>query len=284
MAHGSPTRHISFRITFFALILILAICVGCGGGSSGGGATPTPTPVATPTPTPVPGAGLLMAVASATVPTGGIFQYQLSLTEPKPIGNSSTRPTIPTGPVGPVRGVAVNDGSGKAVGIAVISGSNITVSIDSPNSTLGTDVDYPLFVLTMPVTATSGKFTMAMDPSSTFFLGGSQYSIQENTPGTLTIGGTVSITDVVPGGGPIKVGDTLKILGLNFDGNTKIQINNATIGTTTLVSSKEIDVTISGLCKPESDPCSPVDSLPLDGDRIRATNTANNDQIGRAHV
>jgi hypothetical protein len=219
-----------------------------------------------------------MAVASATVPTGGIFQYQLSLTEPKPIGNSSTRPTIPTGPIGPVRGVAVNDATGRAVGIAVINGTEISVSIDSPNAALGTDVDYPLFVLTMPVTATSGKFTMGMDPSSAFFLGNSQYTILENASGTLTIGGTVSITDVVPGGGPMKVGDTLKILGLNFDGNTKIQINNATIGDQKLISSKEIDVTISGLCTPESNPCSPVASLPLDGDRIRATNTNNNDQ------
>lgn len=276
MAQHPPTGHVFFRIAFPALILVAVICTGCGGGSNGGGATPTPT--ASPTPSPVPGGGLSMAVASATVPTGGIFQYQLLLTEPKPIGNSSTRPTIPTGPTGPVRGVAVNDSTGQAVGIAVISGGQISVSIDSPNSALGTDVDYPLFVLTMPVTATSGKFTVAMDPSSTFFLGNNQYSILENSSGTLTIGGTVSITDVVPGGGPIKVGDTLKILGLNFDGNTKIQINNATIGATTLISNKEIDVTISGLCKPESDPCSPVDSLALDGDRIRATNTANNDQ------
>lgn len=280
MAYRPPTGQVSLRVIFSALVLISTICLGCGGGSVGGGATPTPTPVASPTPTPgtTPNAGLLMSVGSATVPTGGIFQYQLLLTEPKPIGNSSTRPTIPTGPTGPVRGVAVNDGTGQAVGIAVVNGTQISVSIDSPNSSLGTDVDYPLFVLTMPVTATSGQFTMAMDPSSTFFVGGSQYSIQENAPGTLTVGGTVSITDVVPGGGPIKVGDTLKILGLNFDGNTKIAINNVTIGTTTVVSSKEIDVTISALCKPESNPCTPVPSLQFDGTRVRATNPANGDQ------
>ena len=280
MAHRPPTGHVSCRIIFPALILMSAICIGCGGGgSTGGGATPTPTPVSspTPTPTPAPAGALLMSVGSATVPTGGIFQYQLLLTEPKPIGNSSTRPTIPTGPTGPVRGVAVNDASGQAVGIAVINGGQMSVSIDSPNSALGTDVDYPLFVLTMPVTATSGQFTVALDPSSTFFVGNSQYTIQENVPGTLTIGGTVSITDVLPGGGLVKLGDTLKILGLNFDGNTKIQINNVTIGTTTLVSRNEIDVTIAALCKPESNPCTPVTSLQLDGTRIRATNTANND-------
>jgi len=277
MAHRSPTGHVLIRIAFPALILISVISIGCGGGSAGGGATPTPTPVAspTPTPTPAPSAGLLMSVGSATVPTGGIFQYQLSLTEPKPIGNSSTRPTIPTGPTGPVRGVAVNDSTGQAVGIAVINGTDISVSIQSPNASLGTDVDYPLLVLTMPVTATSGQFTMAMDPSSTFFVGNSQYSIQENTPGTLTVGGTVSITDVIPGGGTMKPGDTIKILGMGFDASTKINMNNVNTLTQTLVSSTEIDVTIGTLCVPESSPCTPAQSLPLDGDRVRATNSAN---------
>lgn len=280
MAHRPPTGHVSFRIAFPALILISAVCIGCGGGSVGGGATPTPTPVASPTPTPspVPGTGLQMSVADATVPTGGIYQYQLLLTEPKPIGNSSTRPTIPTGPRGPVRGVAVNDATGQAVGIAVINGADISVSIQSPNASLGTDVDYPLLVLTMPVTATSGQFTMGMDPSSTFFLGGSQYSILENTPGTLTIGGTVSITDVVPGGGVIKPGDTVKILGIGFDANTKINMNNVNTMSTNFISSKEIDVTINSLCVPESNPCAPASSMPMDGERVRATNTANNDK------
>ena len=275
MAYRPPTGHIFIRIAFPALILISLISTGCGGGSGGGGgATPTPTPVAspTPTPTPVPTTGLRMSIANATVPTGGIYQYQLLLTEPKPIGNSSTRPTIPTGPRGPVRGVAVNDSTGQAVGIAVINGADISVSIQSPNASLGTDIDYPLLVLTMPITATSGQFTMAMDPSSTFFLGSTQYSIVENAPGTLTVGGTLSITDVLPGGGTMKPGDTIRILGMGFDASTKINMNNVNTLTQTLVSPKEIDVTIGTLCVPESNPCAPATSLPLDGDRIRATN------------
>jgi len=275
----SPDRP-STRLFVASLALMAILCVGCGGGSGGGtGGTPTPTPTSSPTPTPVPGAaGLLMKVGDATVPTGGIFQYQLLLTEPKPIGNSSTRPTVPTGPRGPVRGVAVNDKSGKAIGIAVINGADMSISIQSPDSSLGTDVDYPLLVLTMPVTSTAkgSSFQMGLDPSSTFFNAGSAYNIQENVPGTLTIGGTVSITDVIPGGGTIKPGDTLKIMGIGFDANTKIQLNNATINQT-FVSSTEIDVSIASLCIPESNPCTPASTMQLDGDRIRAINTTNND-------
>lgn len=278
----SPDR-LSTRLFLASLVLMTIVFAGCGGGSAGGGTggTPTPTPTPTPSPTPVPGtAGLLLTVGSATVPTGGIFQYQLLLTEPKPIGESSTRPTLSTGPRGPVRGVAVNDASGKAIGIAVINDNtgDITVRIQSPDSSLGTDVDYPLLVLTMPVTSTNkgASFPMGMDPSSAFFNGGTAYNIQENVPGTLTIGGTVSITDVIPGGGTIKPGDTVKILGIGFDANTKIQMNNANINQT-FVSSTEIDVSITSLCAPEINPCSPVPSMQLDGDRIRATNTSTND-------
>ena len=129
--------------------LLLFGLVGCGGGSSSTAApaptpvpTATPVPTSTPAPTPVPFAGVSIKVGDAVVPPGGIFQYQLLLTEPKPIGNGSTRPSVPSGPVGPVRGVAINDASGQAVGIAVVNGTNISVSAISPNRppTFGTDV------------------------------------------------------------------------------------------------------------------------------------------------
>jgi hypothetical protein len=283
MTKGIPARRGSDIIPVAILILFMAMIAGCGGGSGGGtgAATPTPTPSPSPTPTPATSAGLLMKVGSATVPTGGIFQYQLLLTEPKPIGTSSTRPTIPGGATGPVRGVALNDASGKAVGLALINGSNIAISIQSPNASLGTDIDYPLFVLTMPVTSTAvgSSFQVALDPSSTFSNGSSTYTIQENVPGTLTVGGTLSITDVVPGGGIVKDGDTISVFGIGFDANTKIQVNNDPNATQTLVSPTQIDVKIVSPCAPESNPCTPAPTLRMDGDRIRAINTSTNETV-----
>jgi hypothetical protein len=270
MAGGVPTR-VKTVLSSLVLGSVVAITTGCGGSAAGstGGGTPTPTP--SPTPTPTGTTGLRMKVGSATVPPNGIFQYQLLLTEPKPIGNSSTRPTIPSGPVGPVRGVAVNDSSGQAVGIALVNGTSISVSIQSPNLSLGTNIDYPLLILTMPINSNaSGAFTVGMDPSSIFLNGNTQYAIQENVPGTLTIGGTMSITDVIPGGGAIKDGDTISVFGIGFDANTKIQVNNVASATSTFVSPTQIDVKIVSPCVPESNPCVPAPTLQLDGDRIRA--------------
>ncbi|MGH9567260.1 MAG: hypothetical protein ACRD4F_12165, partial [Candidatus Angelobacter sp.] len=113
------------------MIAALSLCIGCGGGGAaavGGGGTPGPSPTPTPTPIPSTGAAAVeLKVGDATVPPGGIFQYQLLLTEPKPIGNSSARPSFPQGATGPVRGVAVNDASGQAAGIAVIDSTGVRV-------------------------------------------------------------------------------------------------------------------------------------------------------------
>src|SRR5258708_19275456 len=82
--------------------VLLALAVmsawSCGGG--GGAATTTPPPVVTPPPPPPPpAAGLLMKVASAQVPPGGMFQFHLLLTEPKPPSHARTHPNVPPSPL-----------------------------------------------------------------------------------------------------------------------------------------------------------------------------------------
>src|SRR6478735_5797082 len=157
-------------------VLAFAVCAswGCGGGSaSAGGPTPTPTPTPVPTPTPTPPplpAGTIgMAVLNTSVPPGGIFQFQLSNTEPKPIGHGSTRPQVPSGPV---RGVAVNDPSGVAAGIAVVNGTNIAIQLTSPDALLGTTVIYPVVTMSIPLSnsLTPGQtFPISIDTASTLF-------------------------------------------------------------------------------------------------------------------
>src|ERR1051326_7583979 len=130
------------RLWVLCLAMAVAASCGCGGGGSvnaGGPVPPTPPPVPTPTPTPPPSpaTAIGLKVLDTSVPAGGIFQWQLSTTEPKPIGHGSTRPQVPAGPV---RGVAVNDPSGLAAGIAVVNGSNIAIQLTSPDALLGTDI------------------------------------------------------------------------------------------------------------------------------------------------
>jgi hypothetical protein len=199
-------------------------------------------------PPPLPFTGVSLKVASATVPPGGILQFQLFLTEPKPLSHASTQPTMPASS-GPVRGISLNDPTGQAVGAAVIDGADVQIAVTSPDFTLGTDVAYPLLTIAAPVRADALPGTQArldLDLGSSFFLDplGQPYG-QELAPGLFTVGGATSINDVVPGGGFVPNGGTVSILGLGFDETSKVQINEVLIASTQLISPNQIDVVLA---------------------------------------
>ena len=272
--------------------LAISACWGCGGGSaSAGGPTPTPTPTPVPTPSPTPTglpAGTIgMKVLDTSVPPGGIFQFQLSNTEPKPVGHGSTRPQVPTGPV---RGVAVNDPSGKAAGIAVIdtsvSPSNIKLQLTSPDALLGTDITYPVVTLSMPLSnsLTPGNtFPLSIDTANTTFFDATKaYTTLEFAPGTLTIApaGSPYVSDVLPAGGLLADRTLIKIFGAGFNANTKVSIEGTTIvpADQTLVNAGEIDIRIcNGTVADGATACpNNGNTFQLDGERVRVKDTNTN--------
>jgi hypothetical protein len=275
------------------LVLTIGACWGCGGGSaSAGGPTPTstPTPVPTPAPTPppLPAGTIGMAVLNTSVPPGGIFQFQLSNTEPKPIGHGSTRPQVPTGPV---RGVAVNDPSGKAAGIAVIdtsvNPSNIKIQLSSPDALLGTDITYPVITMSMPLSNTltpGATFPLSIDTANTSFFDATKaYTALEFAPGTLTIApvGSPYVSDVLPAGGLLPDRTLIKVFGAGFNANTRVSIEGTTIilpADQTLVNSGEIDVKICNGTVADTATVCPNNgtSMQLDGERVRVKDTNTN--------
>jgi len=293
-------KHVSQRSIlmgkFWVALLALAISGswGCGGSNSFAGGpgttpTPTPTPVPTPTPTPtvLPAGTIGLAVLNTSVPPGGIFQFQLSNTEPKPIGHGSTRPQVPAGTV---RGVAINDPSGKAAGIAVIntsvSPSDIKLQLSSPDALLGTDITYPVVTMSMPLSAglTPGAtFPISIDMANTAFFDASKaYTAIEFAPGTLTIApvGSPYVSDVLPAGGLLPDRTLIKIFGAGFNANTKISIEGTTIvpADQTLVNSGEIDVKICNGTVADTATVCPNNgtSMQLDGERVRVKDTNTN--------
>jgi len=272
-------------------IVLFAIAVsaswGCGGGTaSAGGPTATPTPTPTATPPPLPAGAIGLKVLDTSVPPGGIFQWQLSNTEPKPIGHGSTRPQVPTGPV---RGVSVNDPSGHAVGIAVVAPSGITIQLASPdaNPLFGTNLDYPVVTMSMPLSASltpGATSTIGIDTASTslFQDATTKYTTLEFAPGTLTIApsGMPYVSDVIPGGGLLPDRTALRILGANFNANTRVSIEGTTIvpNEVTLVSASEIDVKIcNGTVADGASTCpNNGGTFQLDGERVRIKDQASN--------
>lgn len=276
------------RLWVVFLAMAMAAFSGCGGSSAsaaGPTATPTPTPIPTPTPTPPPGSlppGTIgMKVLDTSVPAGGMFQWQLSNTEPKPIGHGSTRPQVPSGPV---RGVAINDPAGLAVGIALVppggSNTNIQIQVLSPNALLGTNISYPVVTMTIPLSAslTQGQaIPISMNTASASFFqdASTAYTTLEFAPGTLTIAPANSpyVTDVVPGGGLLPDRSVIKVFGANFTSNTKVAIEDTTIvpADQTFVNSGEIDVKICNGTVADGATTCPNNgtTFQLDGERVR---------------
>jgi hypothetical protein len=280
------------RLWIALLAIVIAGSWSCGGGSStaSAGPTPTPTPVATPTPTPVPSSTALeLKVLDTSVPANGIFQFQLSTTEPKPIGHGSTRPQVPSGPV---RGVAVNDPSGQAVGIAVVNGSNIAIQLSTPNGSVplfGTDVNYPIVTMSMDLSQSAtpmnpgDHFPIAIAANPLFFpdLSNQSYPTITTAAGTLTIApaGSPAVSDVIPGGGLLADRTPIRILGSGFDANTRVSIEDTTIfqSDTHLISPTEIDVVICNGASETATICPNTGAtLHLDGERVRVKDQNNN--------
>ena len=280
------------KLGIAVLALAVSACWGCGGGSvNAGGPTPTPTPTPAPTPSPTPTglpAGTIgLKVLDTSVPAGGIFQFQLSNTEPKPVGHGSTRPQVPTGPV---RGVAVNDPSGKAAGIAVIdtsvSPSNIKIQVSSPDALLGTDITYPVITMSMPLSNSltpGATFPISIDTANTSFFDATKaYTTLEFAPGTLTIApaGSPYVSDVLPAGGLLPDRTLIKIFGAGFNANTKVSIEGTTIvpADQTVVNAGEVDVRICNGAVADGATVCPNNggSMQLDGERVRVKDTNTN--------
>jgi hypothetical protein len=281
------------RLWIALLAIVIAGSWSCGGGGSStasAGPTPTPTPVATPTPTPVPSSTALeLKVLDTSVPANGIFQFQLSTTEPKPIGHGSTRPQVPSGPV---RGVAVNDPSGQAVGIAVVNGSNIAIQLSTPNGSVplfGTDINYPIVTMSMDLSQSTtpmnpgDHFPIAIAANPLFFpdLSNQSYPTITTAAGTLTIApaGSPAVNDVIPGGGLLADRTPIRILGSGFDANTRVAIEDTTIfqSDTHLISPTEIDVVICNGASETATICPNTGAtLHLDGERVRVKDQNNN--------
>ena len=220
-----------------------------------------------------------MKVLDTSVPAGGIFQFQLSNTEPKPIGHGSTRPQVPSGPV---RGVAVNDPSGHAAGIAVVNGSNIAIQLISPDVSplLGTNITYPVVTMSMPLsgTLTPGQtFPISIDTANTSFFSdpSTKYTTLEFAPGTLKIApaGSPYVSDLTPAGGLLPDRQLIKIFGAGFNTNTRVSIEGTTIvpADATLINSGEIDVRICNGTVADTATVCPNNggTFQLDGERVR---------------
>jgi IPT/TIG domain-containing protein len=196
-----------------------------------------------------PPSGVELAIPNETVPPGGMLQLKVQITEPKPISKGGQKTRFAGRMLGAPLGIALFSPSGDASGTAIVSKGAVQFSLWSSLIDMGNNVDYPIVTIAMPVKATAKEFQTAdltLDSSFSDWQdpNGKNYVVSL-TNGTLTVGGTVSISNIVPGGGLLPAGTKIAIQGIGFQPNSKIQIDETKFINQTYVSPNEIDITLS---------------------------------------
>src|SRR3954447_4952716 len=162
-------------------------------------------------------APITIRVSSETAPPGGMAQMKVLMTSPMPITSGGTRMDMSSVDFDSIDGIALFNAAGDVNGAAVVDGGKVDLQFSSPKGTFGTTLDYPIITVALRLksTAQNGRvFPVALDPSASFWrdLLGLATPV-ELQPGSITVGGSISITDVLPGGGLLPAGGTFRILG-----------------------------------------------------------------------
>lgn len=186
-------------------------------------------------------------IPNEMAPPGGVAQMKLLVTEPTPISSGKPRLAFDPALFDGVWGIELFNPSGSVHGVALINDSKVSVSYISSTGPLGSD--YPIMTVALhvrPDAAAGSQTQFSLDPSSTWVLGllGAT-TMRPIPPATITVGGSLSITNVVPGGRFLPAGAVVRVQGIGFQQKTQVQLNSIKASSIAVVSSTEIQFTLA---------------------------------------
>lgn len=193
----------------------------------------------------VSGQQVSLHIPDESVPPGGVVQMKVMVTEPTPI--TSGGPRFSSLASARVIGIHLFNPTGDVNGVAMVNGSQVNVAYVTSNGTQGSDYPIMTVAFQMPASATIGtQSQFTLDPSSTWTLGllGTA-SLKPILPVTITVAGSVSITDVVPGGGLLPAGTIVHIQGIGFQTGTQVQLSGFAASSISVVSPQEIQIVLA---------------------------------------
>ena len=198
-------------------LLLVATCVAAQDDAGGGG-----------------GGAAGLSVASPTVPPGGVLQMQVFITEPKPIlkgkqgvkSNANANIVDPAiaSPLGAVRDAAIFSPAGDVSGVAVTVSGETQFFFSSALNRYGESIDTPVITLAYPVRSTASvgqTMGLNLDADESLWLDPkSKPYVFELKSGVMTVGGSLSISDVRPGAGSPPPGTVISIIGVGFESDS----------------------------------------------------------------
>ncbi|HTS31536.1 MAG TPA: hypothetical protein VMH81_36945, partial [Bryobacteraceae bacterium] len=188
---------------------------------------------------------LTIAVSNETAPSGGAAQIKFFAGHPQQIGSGELSIDLDPGFFSSIRSVAVFSTAGDAYGFATVTGLHADVHFGSLTGGIGQSSGLPILTVTASVSAPGHSATVTADPTGSAWRdpAGSVYSVAV-TPGTVSAGGTLSISDVEPGGGVLPAGTAIQISGTGFGSSTTVEIDAASVASLQVVGPQQIQLTL----------------------------------------
>ena len=186
--------------------------------------------------------GVSLKILNEAAPPGGTIQLKVTVTEPKPIIISGSALSYGSA-LGMVMGIVL-PGNPDAAGAAVLGPNGLVLRTVSPSGTFGLSTALPIIAVTIAVPATTpvgATAPLTLDPGASSWLGPLGFYPQAIKQGSFTAQGTLSINDVIPGGGFLPAGSIISVVGLGFQPGALVEVDGVEIASTTFVDSTRLD-------------------------------------------
>lgn len=187
-------------------------------------------------------------IPNEMAPPGGLVQMKFMVTVPTPISTGGPSLSFDSGMFDGVWGIELFCLDGDLNGVAMINGPRVSIRYATTAGTAGTD--YPIMTVALHIRpdALPGSTTQfQLDPSSTWTISpsGATATLGPAPPAIVTAGGTISILNVVPGGGVLPAGSVVSIRGMGFQPKTQVQLNAIKFSSIQFIGSGEIQFTLA---------------------------------------
>ena len=213
-----------------ALLSGVALLASGGSGGSGGGVTG------------IAGSLLSLRISNEMAPAGGLVQMKVLTTEVTPI--SGGRPGFGFDSMFTAAGFGMF-ATGDLAGAAIVDRQHVSVSYIT-NGAL--TANYPLLTASFwirPDVAVGTRTLFTLDPGAIWnVLSTGPVYAKPTSPAVVTVGGTASITDVVPGEGVWPAGTVVSVRGMGFSFRSQVRVD-AGVTTPRVVASNELQFTLT---------------------------------------
>lgn len=176
-------------------------------------------------------------------PAGGTVQMKMRTTEGTPISGGRPSFAYDAGFFDDVSGIGIFAPNGEAAGAAVVEGNRVAIAYVTTEPF--TD-DYPVMTVAMRLrqdAAAGSQTSFSFDLSSLWTLNGNTV-LARMDPGTVTVGGSVSISDVIPGGGWQPAGTVVSVRGVGFNSGSRLRVEDISVGSVRFISPTEMRFTL----------------------------------------